>query len=77
MERKYRYITNRTLQNKAGKVTGKIRVVVRINSDNAETDYVCPECSNSGHEVKFWKRPFSIKCKKCGFLIRLPKLKGK
>lgn len=73
----FRYITNRTLVNKAGKLSGKLRVVVRNGSDTAEADYVCPECANAQHVEKPWKRPFSVKCAKCGALMRAPKLKGK
>ncbi len=74
---KFRYITKRVLQNKKGEEKGKILVVVRVGSDDAEVDYTCPECQHSSHMVKPWKRPFSVKCEKCGFLMRLPKLKGK
>lgn len=73
----YRYITKRPLQNKAGEQKGKILVVVRTGSDDAEVKYVCPECQKNGEAVKPWKRPFSVKCEKCGFLLRLSKLKGK
>ncbi|HDD45972.1 MAG TPA: hypothetical protein ENG42_00710 [Candidatus Aenigmarchaeota archaeon] len=72
---KYRYITNRTLVSKSGEERGRIRVIVRANSDIAEVDYKCPECLHEEHVEKPWKRPFSVKCSKCGFLIRLPRLK--
>lgn len=75
--RKYKYITNRTLTNKSGEERGKIRILVRIDSDNAEVDYICPECGNAEHIVKLWKRPFSVRCGKCGLLIRVPRLRGK
>ena len=71
----YRYVTNRTAQNKAGEARGKIRVLVKQGSDTAEVDYVCPECSMSEHREQEWTRPFSIKCSKCSFMIKLPKLK--
>ncbi|MBL7206148.1 MAG: hypothetical protein ISS36_00945 [Candidatus Aenigmarchaeota archaeon] len=78
MERRFKYVTNRTIPNKAGEENkGKIRVLVRVNSDDAEADYECPECSDKRHVVKEWKRPFNIKCENCGFLMRLPKLKSK
>jgi hypothetical protein len=73
----FRYMTNRTLVNKAGEEAGKLRAVVRNGSDTAEVDYTCPECAHSEHVETPWKRPFSVKCGKCGFLMRLPKLKGK
>jgi RNase P subunit RPR2 len=72
---KFRYITNRSLKNSSGLENGRIRVLVRIGSDNAEVDYTCPECEHSEHVEQKWKRPFSVKCSKCGFLIRLPRLK--
>jgi RNase P subunit RPR2 len=74
---KFKYITKRTLHNKNGEDRGKILVVVRINSEDAEVDYTCPECQHSSHVIQRWKRPFSVKCEKCGFLMRLPRLKGK
>lgn len=74
---KFRYITKRVLKNKVGEEKGKILVVVKIDSENAEIDYTCPECQHSSHLVQIWKRPFSVRCGKCGFLMRLPKLKGK
>lgn len=73
----YKYVTNRILANKKGEEKGKIRVLVKINSDIAEVDYVCPECGFSEHTEKEWKRPFSVKCSKCGFLMRIPRLKDK
>ena len=73
----YKYMSNRTVANKNGEENGKLRVLVKNDSDMAEVDYVCPECSDSRHLEKPWKRPFNVKCEKCGFLMRLPKLKGK
>lgn len=71
----FRYITNRAVKNKSGEDKGKIKIVVRTGSDTAEVDYVCPECLNSEHIEQTWKRPFSVKCSKCNFLLRLAKLK--
>ncbi len=71
---KYRYITNRTLTNKAGEEKGMIAVIVPKDSDMARVKYRCPECGYSEQTEKEWKRPFSVKCSKCGFLIRLPRL---
>jgi transcription elongation factor Elf1 len=75
--RQYRYISNRILSSKSGEEKGKMRILVKVDSDNAEVDYTCPECENQEHVVKPWKRPFSVKCSKCSFLMRAPKLKGK
>lgn len=73
--RQFKYITNRTLKNEAGEEKGKIRVLVKTDSDTAEVDYVCPECLLSEHVEQEWKRPFSVKCSKCGLTIKIPKLK--
>jgi len=75
MERKYRFISNRILKNSREEERGRMRVLVRVDSDIAETDYECPECGNKEHTEPEWKRPFSVKCSKCGFLMKLPKLK--
>jgi predicted RNA-binding Zn-ribbon protein involved in translation (DUF1610 family) len=75
MERKYRFVSNRILKNSEGEEKGKIMVIVRTGSDIAETDYECPECGFKEHVEPEWKRPFSVSCSKCGFVMRLPKLK--
>jgi len=72
----YSYITNRTLEDENGKVTGKIRVLVRKGSTTAEVDYICPKCKHNEHTEKEWKKPFSVKCSACGYLIRVPSLKS-
>ena len=71
----YRYITNRVLLNKAGEETGNIAVMVPNDSDMAKTKYKCPECGHKEMLEKEWKRPFSLKCSACGFLLRLARLK--
>ncbi|UCD07566.1 MAG: hypothetical protein JSW41_01165 [Candidatus Aenigmatarchaeota archaeon] len=71
----FKYITNRTLLNVVGEESGNIAVLVRNDSDEADVRYRCPECGFSEQTRKPWKRPFSVKCSKCGFLIRLPRLK--
>lgn len=71
----FRYITNRTLLNGLGEEAGNIAVLVRNDSDEADVKYKCPECGFSEQTKKPWQRPFSVKCSKCGFLIRLSRLK--
>ncbi len=71
----FRYITNRTLQDETGKERGRIAVAVRADSDEADVRYTCPQCQHSEQTRKEWKRPFSVKCSKCGFLIKLPRLR--
>ena len=71
----FRYITNRILKNKKGDESGWIKVRVKKNSDKADVKYRCPECKHEEFIQKEWKRPFSVKCSKCGNLIRLPRLR--
>ena len=71
----YRYITNRVLKNKDGEEKGKIAVAVRNDSVMADVRYTCPQCQYTEQMQQKWKRPFSVKCSKCGFLMRLPRLK--
>ncbi len=74
-ERKFRFVSNRSVKNKAGQDTGKMKVLVKINSETAEVDYKCPECLHEEHIAPKWERPFAITCSKCKFEIKLPKLK--
>ena len=74
---KIKYITTRTLKNEKGEIKGKIRVLVLQGQNDATVDYTCPKCGFTEKTTKEWKRPFSIKCNKCGFLIRVPRLKKK
>lgn len=65
------YHTNRTLR--IGKEKGRIRILVHTTI--AMVEYKCPKCGYEGYQEKKWKRPFSVKCKKCDFLIRVPRLR--
>jgi len=71
----FSYITNRTVQNKAGELKGKIAVLVRTGSTTAEYKYTCPECGDARDGQQEFKRPITIRCQKCGYLMKLPKLK--
>jgi predicted nucleic acid-binding Zn ribbon protein len=71
----YRYITNRSVNNKAGEPTGNIRARVRADSDTLEGFYKCPECGHNGKISQAFRRPINVKCENCSFLMRLPKLK--
>ena len=71
----YKYVTNRTLKNKAGEEKGRIKVLVPADSDTAHVDCICPECGLSEHKELPWQRPFSVKCSKCGAVMKIPKLK--
>ncbi len=68
------YHTNRTVISSKGQPAGSIRVLVH-KDDLAMCEYKCPECLNSGYVEAEWKRPFSVKCEKCGNKISVPKLK--
>lgn len=73
--RLYKYVTNRTLKNKAGEEKGKIKVLVPADSDTAQVDYICSECGFGEHVEQEWKRPFVVICSKCGTKIGMSKLK--
>jgi len=73
----YSYITNRPLKDRKGEDKGRLKAFVRTGSDTVEGEYECPECGNKGRISQKWKRPFNVKCSKCGFLLRVPKMKGK
>ena len=68
------YHTQRTTKNKKGEMTGKIRVLA--TKDNvARVEYICPECTSYGYQEVEWKRPFYVKCEKCGTKLGVPKMK--
>lgn len=64
------YHTLRDLEN-----GGKIRVLA-LRDNIARVEYICPKCGKDGYKEQEWKKPFSVKCD-CGFVIKVPKLKGK
>lgn len=68
------YHTQRTVKNSKGEPKGKIRVLARKDG-TAMTEYTCPECTNSGYVEQPWKRPYYVKCEKCGQKISVPKMK--
>lgn len=69
------YHTNRTAKNSRKQPTGKIRVLVPKSDGKARAEYICPECGFYGYTETEWKRPFSVKCEKCGFKISVPKMR--
>jgi peptide subunit release factor 1 (eRF1) len=69
------YHTNRRLKNKKMEPTGHIRVLALKKDSIARVEYTCPECRHAAYVETPWKKPFSIKCEKCGFLIRVPKMR--
>ena len=69
------YHTQRAAKNSKREPTGKIRVLVPKFDSLARVEYVCPECSHCAYTEQEWKRPFSVKCEKCGFKITIPKMR--
>ncbi len=69
------YHTWRDGKNKKGEVAGKIRILVLKKDGIARVEYICPECGYYDYFETEWKRPFSFKCEKCGFRIRVPRLR--
>lgn len=68
------YHTNRSALNRAGKATGKIRVLA-AKDGTARVEYTCPECGHCAYAEQEWKRPFYVKCEKCGYKITVPKMR--
>lgn len=74
----FKYVTNRTIASKDGNDSaGRIKAFVKSDADVLEGEYRCPECGNEGKISQEFKRPLSVKCEKCGNMMKLPKLKGK
>ncbi len=69
------YHTNRSARNAEGEFTGTIRVLVPKSDSIARCEYMCPECKHSAYAEQEWKRPFYIKCEKCGYKISVPKMR--
>ncbi len=74
VERQYQYVSNRSMKNQKGEETGRLQVLVKVNSTVADVKYKCPECVHEEQMQQEWKKPFNVKCSKCGNLMRLAKL---
>ena len=73
------YHTLRELEN-----GGKIRALVIKGENKAHIEYICPQCKHHDYHQQEWtqvskgaKYRFETKCSKCGFAIKVSKLKGK
>jgi len=76
------YVTTRELEGKAG---GKIRIMKTKEELQAMIDFTCPECGKNEKRKENWAEPFvegtgvnqkfNVKCCKCGFAVKLLKLK--
>jgi len=53
----FSYITNRTLQNRAGEEKGRVAILVRTGSMTAEYKYTCPECGDQRDGQQEFRRP--------------------
>ena len=79
------YITNRELENSAGELKGRIRILKTTEEAKADVELTCPECGSSEKRKEGWAEPFvtgigkekkfNLQCSKCGFKIKLLKLK--
>lgn len=69
------YHTARSVMSRKGEMSGKIRVLAAKVDNIARVEYKCPECLHDGYLEQEWRRPFSIKCQKCGIKITVPKMK--
>ena len=79
------YITTRELQNSSGESKGKIRVFKTREEEEGNIDLTCPECGAAEKRKEPWTEPFvtgigskqkfSLQCSKCGFKIKMLKLK--
>ncbi len=72
----FAYFTNRMLKDEQGNVVGSMRIVVPKGTTTADVEYKCPKCAFSEKAKAPWKKPFSIKCGKCAFLIKIPSLRA-
>ena len=73
------FITTRDLD------PGKIRIVKLKEQPEALVEYTCPSCGKSERRKEVWQEPFVIgtgakkkflvRCSKCGYEIKLLKLK--
>ena len=75
MDRTFDFMTNRGLQNKDGKETGRVKAAVRVGSGVLEGQLTCPECLKTMAIKQPFKRPILIKCPGCAATIRLAKMK--
>lgn len=69
------YVTTRNLQNHSGQIKGKIKIIKNKEESEASIEYTCPECNFTENKKEIWKKPFSIRCSKCGYMIKVSSLK--
>jgi len=64
----YKYVTNRTLLNKAGEEAGMIAVLVPKETGMAKVRYKCPECKHSEVTEEEWDQTLNT-CLKAMFFL--------
>lgn len=79
------YITTRELENKSGELKGKVRIFKIKEETEANVELTCPECGGAEKRKEGWAEPFvtgtgskqkfSLQCGKCGFNIKMLRLK--
>lgn len=79
------FITTRDLENKAGELKGKIKIMKLKEEPDALVEYMCPQCEFSEKRKDAWQEPFVsgtgankkflVKCGKCGHEMKFLKLK--
>jgi DNA-directed RNA polymerase subunit RPC12/RpoP len=79
------YITTRILANSKGEEKGKVRIIKMAEDTFATVELTCPECGFTESRKENWSVPFTegegknqkfnIRCSKCGFSVKLMKLK--
>jgi len=72
------YHTLRTLEN-----NGKVRALVIKGENILHVEFICPKCGTYDYHTQEWKKVskgakyrFEAKCSKCGFVVKVEKLKG-
>ena len=72
------YHTLRTLEN-----NGKVRALVIKGENVIHIEIICPKCGDYSYQTQEWKKVskgakyrFEAKCSKCGFSVKVEKLKG-
>lgn len=76
------YVTARELE---GKTSGKVKILKLRESTEADVEFTCPDCGWSEKKKQPWSAPFvqgegktrtfHLQCSKCGFKVKLTKLK--
>ena len=79
------FITNRELENKAGEVNGKVKIMKTKEEQHALVAYTCPECGHTEQKKEPWCEPFltgngankrlNFSCSNCGYKFSILKLR--